>query len=238
MRTERHHAVSLGCPQAVLFDIGMTLIFPDGEVIAREISRLAPGSDIGPAEAARALAVAAEAHHLNVGGTLSDAELVGFVMGHVLGLAPSVGIEAWRALTACDDLYSILDPHSIPVLQKLNRSGVKTAAVSNALNCVHEELAAFGLLQHFDIVIGSSDGYHDKPEPGMFEAALSKLDTDPSDAWHVGDGLINDVLGASRARVGDQILVDRYGIYAKPPCPTVESMRDLLELVTQLCRYS
>lgn len=234
MRAELRMAALRGRPQAVLFDIGMTMIFPSGDVIAREIRHLAPGSGVQPADAARALAIAAEAHHLHIGGAVSDSDRVGLVMGHVLGLPPDVGVEAWRAAGAREDLYSILDPHSVPVLHALRHAGVKTAAVSNALNCVHEELAEFGLLPHFDIVIGSSDGYPDKPEPRMFEAALEKLGTEPSEAWHVGDGLINDVLGASLARIGEQILIDRYGIYAKPPCLTVGSMHDLLKIVTRL----
>lgn len=221
-------------PQAVLFDIGMTMIFPSGDVIVREIRRFVPGSDIEPADAARALAIAAEAIHLHIGGAVSDSDRVGLVMGHLLGLPAEVGVQAWRAAGACEDLYSILDPDSVPVLQALRRAGMKTAAVSNAFNCVHDELAAFGLLPYFDIVVGSSDGYCDKPDPAMFEAAVEALGIKPSDAWHVGDGLINDVLGASRARIGEQILVDSYGVYAKPPCPTVRSMRDLLEIVTTL----
>lgn len=221
-------------PQAVLFDIGMTMIFPSGDVIAREVHRLAPSSGIQGAEAARALAIAAEAHHFYLGGAVSDPDRVGWAMGYLLGLPPDIGMQAWRAAGACGDLYSILDPDSVLVLQALRRAGIKTAAVSNALNGVHEELAAFGLLPHFDIVIGSCDGYPDKPDPAMFEAALGKLGTQPSAAWHVGDGLINDVLGASRAHIGEQILVDRYGIYTKPPCPMVGSMSELLKVVTDL----
>lgn len=231
---EIRRARTLSRPQAVLFDIGMTMIFPSGDVIAREIHRLSPGSGIQGAAAAHALAVAAEAHHFRVGGKTGEPDQVGWLLGHLLGLAPNIGIQAWRAAGECKDLYSILDPGSVPVLQALRHAGVKTAAVSNALNCVHDELAAFGLLTHFDVVIGSSDGYPDKPDPAMFEAALGKLGVPASDAWHVGDGLINDVLGASRARISEQILVDRYGIYASPPCPTVGSMDELLMIVTGL----
>lgn len=232
MNPKNYLEASNAPPQAVLFDIGMTMIFPDGDVIAHEIHRRVPDAGVVGADAARALSIAAEAHHFHLG--VEDSDRVGWVIGHLLGLPAAVGIQAWRAACARSDLYSILDPDSVPVLQALRRAGIKTAAVSNALNCVHDELATFGLLSHFDVVIGSSDGYPDKPDPAMFKAALSKLEVQPPEAWYVGDGLINDVLGASRAHIGEQILVDKYGIYAKSPCRTVASMGDLLEVVASL----
>lgn len=221
-------------PQAVLFDIGMTIIHPCGDILAHEIGLLVPGCGVQGSQALRALALAAEAHHLDIGCVGSDSDRVGWVMGHLLGLTPELGIRAWRAASARPDLYSLLDPHAVPVLEALHRAGIRTAAVSNALNCIEDELEAFGLLPHFDVVIGSGDGYPEKPGTAMFEAALDVLGTRATGAWHVGDGLINDVLGASIAGIAQQILVDRYGIYTKPPCPTISSMGELLKVVCRL----
>lgn len=218
-------------PKAILFDVGMTIIHPSGELLAYQIQRVVPEADTTPIQAARALALAAEAHHYQSFAGDDDADCVGRAMAHALGLPSDAGIEAWRAASASVDLYSILDPGTKPLLQTLHCLGVKTAAVSNALNCLQDELDSFGLLHDFDAVVGSNEGYHDKPSPEMFNAALHKLAHQPCDTWFVGDGLINDILGASRAGIAEQILVDRYGIYTNPPCPTIASMRELQEVV-------
>jgi putative hydrolase of the HAD superfamily len=116
----------------------------------------------------------------------------------------------------------------------LQSKEILTGAVSNSQNALHQELKDFGLLGSFDVVIGSNDGHREKPDPQMFGLALDALGVTPSKCWYVGDGLINDMLGASRAGIHDMVLVDRYGVYARPLFPSVRSMADLLEIVAFL----
>jgi FMN phosphatase YigB (HAD superfamily) len=212
----------------------MTMIFPDGQALARELNRAAPESFVEPECAARALAVAAEMHHFQFtqGGRAADA--IGASLAFQLGIPLEAGIAAWYSAMAVDDLYSVLDSFSLTVLEALQSKGIKTAAVSNASNCLKAELAAHGLLGGFDVAIGSNEGYREKPHAEMFEAAIAALGVDKARTWHVGDGLINDVLGSARAGVGVQVLVDRYGIYSDPPCLVVRSMRHLYDVVAHL----
>ena len=218
-------------PDAVLFDIGMTMIFPDGRVLAREFSKLSQEWIVSPRDAARALAASAEMHHF---GFSDSVEAVGAAMAVHLNVHRDLGVAAWRAAIGAGDLYSEVDPFSKIVLRELRRKGVKTAAVSNASNDLNGELASYDLLDLFDVAIGSNDGYAEKPNRAMFDAAVAAIGVLPGRAWHVGDGLINDVLGAARAGIGHQVLVDRYGVYTAPPCAVVESMEDFGHMIAQL----
>ena len=231
MRIKASLAPASHRPDAVLFDIGMTIIFPDGRVLAREFNKLSPGWTVNPLDAARALAASAEVHHF---GFSDPDEAVGVAMAAHLNVHRELGVAAWRAAICAGDLYSEIDPFAKIVLQELRRKGIKTAAVSNASNDLKEELASYDLLSLFDVAIGSNDGYAEKPHRAMFDAAVDAIGVDPASAWHVGDGLINDVLGSSQAGIGHQILVDRYGVYTAPPCKVVESMEDLNCMIAQL----
>jgi HAD superfamily hydrolase (TIGR01509 family) len=223
-----------GLPAAVLFDVGMTLIYPSGDVMVRVLDDIVPGHSVNADQAARALAIAAEAHHYNIGPSTEPTDIVGLMWGNLLDLPDGCGAAAWKACTQTRELYSVLDPDAACILAALRHRGVKTAAVSNATNSLRDELAEFDLIQLLDVAIGSNEGYREKPHPDLFLAATTALGVDPQQCWHVGDGLINDILGASRAHIDVQILIDRYDVHRRPPCLRVRSMRDLRELVSAL----
>ena len=61
------------------------------------------------------------------------------------------------------------------------------------------ELRAAGLAQYFDPVIISGDYGYRKPDPRLFQAALSALQVPPQDAIFIGNDRYRDVLGARQA---------------------------------------
>ena len=60
-------------------------------------------------------------------------------------------------------------------------------------------LRASGLERHFELVVASTDLDSGKPEPAIFLHVLDKLNIEPQSAWHIGDSLANDVMGAHNA---------------------------------------
>ncbi len=60
-------------------------------------------------------------------------------------------------------------------------------------------LAGHGLLRHFGVFVFSDELGAAKPEPAVFQAALSGFGVAPDQLAHVGDREVNDVLGAQRA---------------------------------------
>ena len=77
---------------------------------------------------------------------------------------------------------------------------------------VYRILERFGLAGRFDPVVISVEVGRAKPHPSMFARALEGLGLSPSEIVHVGDNLVCDVEGASRAGIRP-ILMDYAGRY-------------------------
>jgi FMN phosphatase YigB (HAD superfamily) len=94
-----------------------------------------------------------------------------------------------------------LAPSISAVLAELAGRGVRLGIVCDVGFAGGEELRAFldreGLLQHFSGWAFSDEVGHYKPDPRIFEAALSALGATPAEALHVGDLRRTDVAGAA-----------------------------------------
>ncbi|TQD92297.1 hypothetical protein C1H46_022095 [Malus baccata] len=79
----------------------------------------------------------------------------------------------------------------------LKEAGVKLAVVSNFDSRLRKLLEDLNVLHLFDSVIISSEVGHEKPDAGIFEAALDQVRVDAGKAVHVGDDKIADKDGAN-----------------------------------------
>jgi len=73
-----------------------------------------------------------------------------------------------------------------------------------------ELLEHFGLISHFDVVIGSENVAHHKPHPEPIHKALATMGADAENTWMVGDTLM-DVEAAYAAGVKPFALTCGYG---------------------------
>lgn len=71
-----------------------------------------------------------------------------------------------------------------------------------------------------------------KPEPGIFEHALKKLDVTAAETVYVGDNYYADVVGARRAGL-QPVLYDPNGIFPDADCVTIRSFDDLLSVIQE-----
>jgi len=218
-------------PHAVLFDIGMTVIHPSGEILVEELQRSCI-LGITPRRAQAALAAAAEAHHHGLRSGMAASDQVGATWGWQLGIPSSMAIDVWRRCATHPDLYRReLDPDAATVLARLRAAGLRLAAVSNSDGSLPSELAALGLADAFDAVLDSALEGCEKPDGGIFAEALQHLDCLPQDACFVGDGIVNDMLGALRAGIRHVVLYDRHGLHPSVPLPTVRRLGQLPALL-------
>jgi HAD superfamily hydrolase (TIGR01509 family) len=216
-------------PRAVLFDVGMTLIHINGNVIVDCLAEA--GIDgVDPADAVNAILLAAEARYLPLPRNASGDEKVAAHMACLLGVEPSPAITAFEQATRRGDLYSELDPGAHPTLSALRDEGVALAAVANAEGRLIEELAEFDLNHYFEVFIDSRILGLEKPDPRVYRAASDSLGVPLPDCWFVGDGLVNDVLGAQAAGVSRGILYDRRSL--RTVLPGIWRINTLPELLT------
>ena len=115
------------------------------------------------------------------------------------------------------------------------RTRYRMAVVSDAQSAYAvPELRAVGVLDYFRPVIVSGDYGYRKPDPRLFQHALSALDIRPEHALYVGNDLYHDILGAQQVGM-KAILVsyDRRNIDAETTRPDyiIYSFAELLQAV-------
>jgi putative hydrolase of the HAD superfamily len=88
------------------------------------------------------------------------------------------------------------------LLDALRGRGFKTGLVANSwpdpARLLRADLEAFGLAQHFDVIVFSEEVGFRKPRPEIFLYALAQLGVEPENAMFVGDRLDTDVQGAAQ----------------------------------------
>ena len=85
------------------------------------------------------------------------------------------------------------------MLDTLRERGLKLGLVSNAFDpprLLHGDLEELGVAARLDVAVFSSEVGRRKPDPVIFERALTALGVEPARALFVGDTLATDVAGA------------------------------------------
>ncbi|HEY0248757.1 MAG TPA: HAD family hydrolase [Gryllotalpicola sp.] len=209
-------------PDALLLDLDGTLIDWIAGVEAgvhagaAEFARL---FDLDAAEvAAKTLAFEAEVYESHESGWLlggiGAAELYGALWRRALdeyGLDPDPAAELaaahWTAELAAFRSYA-----DVTALFEITAAaGIRTALVTNGPSAVQRaKLAATGLTDAFDAVLISAELGTAKPDPLIFQAALTALKVEPDQAWHIGDSLEYDVAGAQAVGI-EGVWLNRHG---------------------------
>ena len=129
------------------------------------------------------------------------------------------GCEFWRVY---DDVE--------PALTALKQRGIPLGVISNFDSRLYDVLRACKLSRFFDSIRVSTRVGAAKPDPAIFQAALSYHGVEPRQAWHVGDSLREDVEGALAAGLR-AFLIDRRGEqHSAASYVSLSSLRQLLEL--------
>ncbi len=105
------------------------------------------------------------------------------------------------------DHFALADPwyvyeETLPTLSQLHQAGIRLGVLSNFDSRLYPVLKALNLADFFDSVTISTHTGYAKPDPEIFQLALSTHQLAPNQAWHVGDSWSEDVLGAAAAGLG------------------------------------
>jgi putative hydrolase of the HAD superfamily len=122
-------------------------------------------------------------------------------------------------------------------LRSVAATGVALGVVSNADGLIAQRLRDLEVLQvgpglgvEVGCVIDSGEVGVMKPDPRIFELALTALDVRADEAWYVGDMPAFDVVGARRAGVRP-FLMDPLELHVDAPYDRVGSLGDLATLI-------
>jgi putative hydrolase of the HAD superfamily len=207
-------------PEAILFDAGGTLTLQDTEEMGRRL-----GTSIDANRAHRA--------HYQAMAEYSDLRLIGHDANWDWWLERYFTIlevaDPHRAGETIERGYGLWNHPLEGVGERIERllgSGIRVAVVSNSDGSVRDSLGRAGLLELFEFVIDSHEVGVAKPDPGIFHAALERMEVKPSCAWYGGDSVFHDIQGARAAGLSQAILIDPYGL-GPPHVSTVGSVAEL-----------
>jgi HAD superfamily hydrolase (TIGR01549 family) len=240
---------------AVLFDLGDTLIYFDGDwpkVFA---------------QARQALLISLQNFGLQVGHKFlddfysrmeayyreRDSEFIEYTTHYILRTT----LADWGYYnepdevirTALVDFHRVTQAHwhpeadAIPTLQRLHQMGYRLAAVSNAADDENTQVLVdkLGARPYFEFVLSSAEQGIRKPNPVIFHFALERLGVSAERAVMVGDTLGADILGAINTGIFAIWIKKRADTPANrahadtiKPNAQVESLSDLPTLMSRL----
>ena len=111
----------------------------------------------------------------------------------------------------------------------LRERGYRLGLITNRANVprFYELLEEMGLGAYFSLTLASGEVGISKPNPGIFYAAMDRLEARGAEAIYVGDNYWADVVGAQRAGI-TPVLLDPHGLFPEADCPVVERLDQLL----------
>lgn len=204
-------------PKAISFDVGWTLAYPRQPMwalfadVCREAGVVSSARDVeelvhGMMAMSRERAMqgfTADAEHSD-----SDAEFAALfgLMGQLVFAAAGAAEDAVRLSTTFLERFWtgsnwVVFPDVLPALETLRQRGVRVGVLSNASSELLGFLAQLGLTPYLDFTVVSAIEGRKKPDRRLYEVALQRAGTAPSETVHVGDMYVEDVLGARNVGV-------------------------------------
>jgi len=114
-------------------------------------------------------------------------------------------------------------------LNALQERGYRLGLLTNRENVdrFHELLEQFDLHRYFALILSAGEVGVSKPNPGIFRAALERMEASPEESLYVGDNYWADVLGAEAAGIRP-VLLDPMGLFPEAECMVLASIEELL----------
>jgi FMN phosphatase YigB (HAD superfamily) len=227
-------------PKAVLLDVGGVLLLPDHRRMLGALVR----AGFTPSDE-----VLDDAHY--AGAARLDEETVtgewpGFWRHYLDAYITRCGVPDELRDAAHEHLdsefavaasWTRVAPSAPAGLRALEATGVRLGIVSNADGTIEQMLLDAQLVQvgegpgvAVDVVVDSMVVGISKPDPRIFEIALSAMGVDAADAWYVGDMAAFDVVGARNAGLRP-FLMDPCQLHLGADYDRVGSLGELAALI-------
>lgn len=140
--------------------------------------------------------------------------------------AAQIAPELTRYMRDCYQPVDTLAAEADELLDNLKQAGFRLAVISNRINPFEEQLKSLGIKSYFEysLAAGTIDAW--KPDPAIFQHALSEMNVNPEQAVYVGDNYFADVVGAQRAGI-KPILIDPDNLFPEADCLVINNLNQL-----------
>jgi putative hydrolase of the HAD superfamily len=218
--------------ETVFLDAGGVLVYPNWSRISEALARHGVQTDPVRLAAAEPLAK----RRLDVEKTIdatNDASrgwlyfnLVLEIAGVPRSAATDAALVELHAFHMMNNLWEHV-PDGVPrALAALREAGLRLVVVSNANGTLRAAFRRLGLDEYFVEILDSNEVGLEKPDPRLFELALTRSGGSAASTIHVGDLYEVDVVGARAAGIRG-VLLDERGLYDDVDCLRVRSLDDL-----------
>jgi HAD superfamily hydrolase (TIGR01509 family) len=213
--------------QAIFFDVGNTLLFPDRTHILAPLHRrkLTPSLEQWHAIERRTKKEFDEILQHDGKADRSFWDLFYSYLLPELGVHDDALRNALVNATRISANWCDIRPGTRQTLQRLGQR-YPLAVISNADGKITDVLERCGIADCFQQITDSGVVGHEKPHRAIFDAAMRGMQTPPEQSLYVGDVYSIDYLGATRAGM-QAILFDVSGAYSETGLSRVESLEEL-----------
>jgi len=245
---------------ALLFDLGNTLIYFDGDrplVFAQADAELLYHLNLAGLNLEEEAFLKDFRTRLGDYFTERESSFIEYTTAHILrtlladwgypqvpaGLIRTV----LRAMYAVSEAHWQLEADTIPTLSLLRREGYRLGMISNASDDdnVQALVDKAGIRQYFDFMLSSAAAGIRKPNPRIFSLALENWGIPPDRVAMIGDTLGADILGAKNAGLFSIWLTRRADVPAnRAHADTLQSdavistLSELVELLAQMSSWN
>jgi putative hydrolase of the HAD superfamily len=227
----------------VWFDIGYTLVYMQREETYRR-ALLQFGRDIPLEDIKREFHLTDKLFMREYPGVFMNPRAVymPWYLGH-MNFRLGVAVDTC-ALDACwEEIKKGVHPYWLPydrtheVLAALKRDAIGIGVISNWDHSARDVLRDAGLIDYFDHIVISCEVGHNKPHPGIFEAALSQAGVRPEACLYIGDNYYDDAIGSRRVGM-DALIINRYGSLGVEEIGDAPIITDLSQVHAHVVRHN
>ncbi len=144
--------------------------------------------------------------------------------------AQLLAAQIYTRLTEEHHPTNLLAPDAHETLTALRARGYTLGLITNRSRPCHEELETLGIAHYFDLILTAGEINAYKPEPAIFEHALTRTGIQPQNALYIGDNYYADVIGATRAGM-IPVLLDPDHVFPEADCLVVNSLTEVYNLI-------
>lgn len=223
--------------QAVFFDAGNTIVFPDYSIYRDITASL--GVETALPDVMRAEARARSAFDRAVASS-PGRDVMGFWSIYYTPFYEHLGIPRESIPAAIEKTRDAnnegLGIWKVPVegfektMDELELRGLVVGIISNSDGRLEDRLSEIGIRDRFNFVLDSAIVGVSKPNPRIFELAIEASVLPPSEMAYVGDYYEVDVVGARGVGM-TPVLFDPYGAYEDVDCAVIRRFGDIVGLV-------
>jgi putative hydrolase of the HAD superfamily len=149
-----------------------------------------------------------------------------------ISAATDAALEELKVYHTQSNLWEYVTPGARDTLGALRERGYTMVVTSNANGRLHELFDRLDLGRFFDVIVDSYLENVEKPDPRLFQIAMSRAGATPDATLHIGDLYHVDVAGA-RAAGMHPLLIDAAGLYADADCPRVRTVNEVVGYLAQ-----